>query len=773
MPHCYWLRSNMNRQRPPYNRSHQNTPRPGRDNEQSTWDSFQQYPMFDERANSTFGNINQFDNTPRRDPVNLGARPKEKPTTRLNRTHSREANGPPVAPNRAQSMVNEEENEEIPPDATSGQGLPPRVDSGANQPDQEGPGDPDDHHDEDNDDSNDEDEDDHHPEGRRRRREVRRREGRRREGGRREDKSGEGDLLLIIGWVSHFIFSCLSNPNLVLGIVALGLLVFLTGLDVWLNCWSIYINSPWMSKYTCVVGLSMILIFYINRFCLYWFNRSLITLVKILGHPVYTRFTSQPRNSFSSNHIGQTPADTTYVVNNGNAFTDPSPSTFSQCSQNSNRQPSGGWNGVSYPTSTPAASNSRQNNFRHNNSRSNPQSSNFRTDSRYNSLGTDPPRINIREDLNTSYTRENSFYNSLSPTDRTLIDTISPLASTHNLALPKWDGEREKYEDFRLSFMSFIPTIPELLRLEALKRALENCPDALRIIAEFQDTSTETFSGAIIALDYEYDNVVEVIERLTDRIQTLTTTRACSPDEFVNQINKMSVLITKLSRKDPHTRLTLAPLAKEWLKYLPDNIDNQVIRKVQKFGRSWISFENIYALCTDFVKGWRNTKDLIEKRAEAQKSSFKKSQAFSASPNHFEPSPVPPSGPSQSSSPVWKPPDNSTFEEREVLYARAIGKPKCCFCHEDTHPSANCPKLEHLTTIQIFERFFSKNSMSDHFPKVRCYLCVEQGHSVNQCVLTQHKIVPSYQCNCNIKPAHNQKLCTVLAHKTHIQTQPK
>ena len=741
MPHCYWLRSNM---RAAYNRSYQNTPRPGRDKEQYTGDSFHQYPRYDERVNSTFGIINQFDNTPRRAPENLGARQKEKPKTRLN-------------------------SEEIPPAATADQGLPPQVDPGTDQPDQDGPDDPDDNHGEDNVESND-DEDDHHPEAGDQGREGR---GRRREGRRRENRSEEGDLLLIFGWFSNFIFSCLSNPNLVLGIVALSLVVFLTGLDVWLNCWSIYINSPWMSRYTCVVGLSMIVTFYMNRFCLYWFNRSLVTLVKILGHHVCTRFTSQARNSFRSNHISQTPADTTYVVNNGNAFTDPSPSIFSQCSQNSNRQPSGGWNGGSYPTSTPAASNSRQNNFRHNNSRSNPQSSNFRTDSGYNSLGTDPPRINIREDLNTSHTKENSFYNSLSPTDRTLIDTISPLASTHNLTLPTWDGEREKYEDFRLSFMSFIPTIPELLRLEALKRALENCPDALRIIAEFQDTSTETFSGAILALDYEYDNVVEVIERLTDRIQTLTTTRACSPDEFVNQINKISVLITKLSRKDPHTRLTLAPLAKEWLKYLPDNIDNQVIKKVQKFGRSWISFENIYTLCTDFVKGWRNTKDLIEKRAEAKKSSLKKSHAFSASPNHSEPSPVPPSGSSQSSSPVWKPPDNSTFEEREVLYARAIGNPKCCFCHEDTHPSANCPKLEHLTTIQIFERFFSKNSMSDQFPKVRCYLCVEQGHSVNQCVLTQHKIVPRYQCNCNLKPAHNQKLCAVLAHKTHIQAQPK
>ena len=65
----------------------------------------------------------------------------------------------------------------------------------------------------------------------------------------------------------------------------------------------------------------------------------------------------------------------------------------------------------------------------------------------------------------------------------------------------------------------------------------------------------------------------------------------------------MTVLITKLSRRVPNTRSTLAPLVKEWQKYIPDNINKQVIRNVEQYGRSWISFVNVYSLCTKFVKG--------------------------------------------------------------------------------------------------------------------------------------------------------------------------
>ena len=599
--------------------------------------------------------------------------------------------------------------------------------------------------------------------------------------GGRDDPADEGDFLLIFVGILGLIFSCLFNINLILGVSAVGLTLYLTGLQVWQDIGNKYWSSPWMIQYTCVSGLVLIVGFYINKFCRYRYNRSIVGLLKVAGRHFVRRFRSPVVNANRAVDSRSEYNDGTYVINGGNTLEPVFPQnnleyhhfenlqnqTSSQSARGNSQmdigsRPSGGWNGDYHSTSTPAPP-SRVS--RGHNTRPTQPARNFRPDAGYNNLGTESPHINFREDLNTSHSdssqgNEPSYYYSLSHEDRTIIDQLSPLASTHNLTLPKWDGVRETYEDFRLSFMSFVPTIPVLLRLESLKRALERCPDALRVIAEFTDTSTEAFSGAIIALDGEYDNEVEVIERLTDGIQALTTVRASSPDEFVNNINKMTVLITKLSRRVPNTRLTLAPLVKEWLKYIPDNINKQVIRNVEQYGRSWISFVNVYSLCTKFVKGWKNTKDLVKRREEAQKSVFKKSQVFTS-----ETSPV--SSPVQSLD--WNPPADSSYEEKEVLYARTFGKPKCCFCTEEAHPSVGCPKLPQLATLQKAERFVNRNCMLDNLAKVRCYLCMEQGHTVDQCLLTQHRIVPIYQCNCNVRPVHNKHMCDVLAHKSQVQ----
>ena len=90
MAHGYWLRSD--RMRPQFSRS-QNTPRPhsrGREDNYA-WDSFNQYPMYDEpsmsRPNSTFGAFGRYDDTPMRNPYDLGARPKDTQRAGFNRTY--------------------------------------------------------------------------------------------------------------------------------------------------------------------------------------------------------------------------------------------------------------------------------------------------------------------------------------------------------------------------------------------------------------------------------------------------------------------------------------------------------------------------------------------------------------------------------------------------------------------------------------------------------------------------------------------------------------
>ena len=531
-------------------------------------------------------------------------------------------------------------------------------------------------------------------------------------------------------------------------------------------------TSPWMIEFICAVGLVVILVILLNEFCWYCSNRSVMSLMRSLGyrlnfssgvravHPVESNSnrTFSPNENYAFNQGYGSVAQSQFPISQ-HQNTQNSQSQFAHSFQRSDRPPSGGWNG-DYVTVTPSHNHSSNYNSSHS-KRSNPFSRNFRADSGFNSLGSDGFHVNIREDLNTFHSHDYSHYNSLSAADKALIDTLSPLASTHNLTLPKWDGARDKYADFRLSFMSFVPTIPVLLRLEALKHALEHCPEALRVIAEFQNNDTDSFSGAILALDYEYDNLVEVVERLTDKIQTLTTTRTHSQAEFVDNINEMTVLITKLSRKDPTTRLTLAPLASEWIKYLPNAVYDKVIKKVQKFGKSWLTFENIYGLCTDSVKHYKITKDLMEKRAAAEKSSFKNSNAILSESTSIS------STVTAQCSSDWNPPLNSSFEEKEILYAGTFGKPTCCFCNKESHPSINCPKLSELTNLQIFKHFNDKSTMSENLPKIRCYLCVEQGHSVDQCILIQHNIVPDYQCKCTVQPVHNEKLCQILTVKSN------
>ena len=885
--------------RPPYSRS-QNTPRPparGREDNYA-WDSFNQYPMYDEpsmsRPNSTFGAFGRYDDTPVRNPYDLGARPKDTQRAGFNRTYEARTPGTnrsqarpspglngsrmghsaerreerqqgaygradtsfrherapeyraeeeapreearpdtvppenrdtePPAPGVAEDQGENVEEEGAVPEADGGNDADtaedqqrdraeePHRDMPEEQPDEnpgeqdgEPPGDmpgefpgeqirgqPGDRH------------YDHreqqrvpyrgqpdmHPDRDPYVAPHREPHRRRRDGGAGydDDRADESDCLFLCTRFFGFIFACVFNLNLLVGMSAIGLTLYLTGIQVWQDMCLKYWSSPWMIQYTCIGGLILIMMFYLNKICWFKFNRSIIGLVKTICNRLANRSRRTVGNPHRSVNIRVDNNDETYIVNRGNtSHTFPSNYYGSTSSNNvsgstgfhnspgyTSPHPSGGWNGNYCTTSTPAASshnprsNHQSRNFRadsSHNPRSNHQSRNFRTDTGFRNLGNESPRINIREDLNTSHhntsqNNEQSYYYSLSHEDRTIIDQLSPLASTHNLTLPKWNNKRETYEDFRLSFMSFVPTIPVLLRLESLKRALENCPEALRIISEFQDNSTEAFSGALLALDEEYDDMADVIERLTDGIQVITTTRAHSPDDFVNNMNKMTVLITKLSRRDPNTRLTLSPLVKEWLKYIPDNIDRQVIKNVEKFGRSWVTFENVYSLCMNFVKGWKNTRDLIARRAEAQKSQFKKSQAFVSET-------LPASSPVSSpvTEPAWNPPVNSSFEEKEVLYARTFGKPKCCFCHKDTHPSANCPDLAKLTDLQIAERFFNKNSMSESSLKVRCYLCVEQGHAVQNCILVQHNIIPPYQCTCTIKPVHNKLLCSAMANR--------
>ena len=590
--------------------------------------------------------------------------------------------------------------------------------------------------------------------------------------GHNDVQADEGDLLMILGWVVYYIQIFLSSQNLLLAFIVIGLTLSLTGTSVWLKYSHIYWSSPWMYNWTCVGGLVVCFLIYLNKFCLYFWNKNVfISLFKMVTYPVRSV-------RFRNRHLTSDPyrpavLDETYVINRGNMSSqshgNQSSAPRSQRSNNNfqSSPPSGGWNGGNPYTSTPAPPSSRSNS-RRNQSRNN--GSNFRPDSRYGNLGSENPHINIREDLNTSRNHNISHYNSLSPEDKTMIDTLSPLASTHNLALPVWNSNQE-YEDFKGSFMSFVPTIPENLRLEALKRALSNRPNALRVIAEFNDSSKETFSGAILALDDEFNDLIEVIERIVDQIQVITTTRSQSPDEFVSQINEMHNLVTKLSRKDPQTRLTLAPLTKEWLKFLPDEIDRQVMKNVRKYGRSWITFENVYTLCLDFVRGWRNTRDLVEKRAEAKRAIHKKSQSFMANPQLSEPPYVASSD--VASSHVATSSDN--FEEKEtVIYlTNKAGKQPCCFCRKESHPSAGCPEVGNLTTMQIYERFHDKSIMSDNLLKLRCYLCCEQGHGVHQCILITHNIVPGYQCQCKTRPVHNSRLCQFITFKAQQGAPPQ
>ena len=255
--------------------------------------------------------------------------------------------------------------------------------------------------------------------------------------GLQEGLADEGDLLLIFRLVFYYIQVFFSSQNLLLAIIVLFLTLSLTGTSVWMKYSQIYWSSPWMYNWTCVGGLVVCFIIYLNKMCLYFWNRNVFSsMYKLLSYPVRNLlFRSRPRTSYSGRPLQSRPitshsdrplqSDETYVVNGGNVSNQSQSSSGSQRSSPNypSRQPSGGWNGGNPYTSTPAPPSSRGN-LRQNQSRYN--SSNFRPDSRFASLGAESPHINIREDQNTYVNPEISHYNSLDPADKTIIDTLSP-----------------------------------------------------------------------------------------------------------------------------------------------------------------------------------------------------------------------------------------------------------------------------------------------------------------------------------------------------------
>ena len=403
---------------------------------------------------------------------------------------------------------------------------------------------------------------------------------------------------------------------------------------------------------------------------------------------------------------------------------------------------SGGWNGEELSASTPAnahPTSSRRSTVN--------TGRNFRASSAYGELGSDRGVV-IREDRNLEHRYDTTFFSEMSLHDQEVVnDHVNASAYAHNIKFPEFDGKFENYSPFRRDFMSMLPGILPRLRLTTLRNALLS-KESKRIIEDFEDTDTETFCAAILALDQEYNDITENTQRLLEEVRKLTQTHYKTDDDFVSKLADITSYLKRLCRIDPNSRFSLEQLSRPWLDYVPDPIFKKAKRCLGS-DRSWLTFDNVFNLCEEYARSVKHSRSLSASRSRAQRSAAK-GTTFNAYALETVDTSVPP--------------PTEVTDEFEVNYVRRQGPNKpdhlCCFCKSNQHHSTVCN--ESLTTQDKYNAIFKSSN-------VRCLLCLEEGHHVGWCPLIRTKVSYPFKCDvCVGKQTHAKIICEIVKPKPDL-----
>ena len=323
----------------------------------------------------------------------------------------------------------------------------------------------------------------------------------------------------------------------------------------------------------------------------------------------------------------------------------------------------------------------------------------------------------------------------LSRHDLDVIYDYTPSAYTPDL--PTFDGKMENYGEFRRDLLPVLPLIPPRSRLYMLRKSLLTV-EAKRVIEDFVKTDQETLCKALAALDSAFDDVEENSYRLLQDIGKLVQKDPTSDENFVSITSDVSSLYKQLGKINPQLLLepyrynpSLNELAEMWATHVPDDIWDDIAEHKGK-DRKWLTFEKILSLCNQYAQAVKNTRTLTKKRVEVfgahEKDVFCK--AFSKEAKDVEVT---------SSKPEHNP---------AIL---------CCFCNSKEHHSSAC---EAELSTELKSSLFYKAGV------VRCFLCIEEGHMVQDCPLIRLNLKAPSQCkSCTAKLPHSAIICDIVSSK--------
>ena len=403
---------------------------------------------------------------------------------------------------------------------------------------------------------------------------------------------------------------------------------------------------------------------------------------------------------------------------------------------------SGGWNGDDMTTSTPAAPPQYSRRRKVGNGSNSSHSRNFRPSRGYREMGSGS-QVNINEELNQEHSYNPSFLEELSMHDQEVIgEHVSVSSYAQNVSVKEFDGTYDKYESFRREFMAMVPGIHPRVRLSTLRTAIK-CKDALRVIEDFVDTDQETFCAALLALDWEYNDIDETAERLLDQIRKIMQSPHTDSEDFVSKFNDLTSYAKRLYKLKPDCKIALDALAKDWVKYVPVPVYKTVTKRLAR-NKKWINFANLYDLCEEFSLSVKHSRSISKERDQVFNSGKKhKHNVYTVNGDSSIP------------------PTSEEGEGYDVNFVRkGFTKPpssNCCFCNSKEHHSTACP-----VNMSPEER---RNIV--YGANIRCLLCLEEGHRVGWCLLVRLKSNIPFKCECKSdKPTHAKIICEVVKPRT-------
>ena len=393
---------------------------------------------------------------------------------------------------------------------------------------------------------------------------------------------------------------------------------------------------------------------------------------------------------------------------------------------------SGGWNGERvFHTSTPASTNRRE-------SRRIPAGSevNFRPDSRFREMSSGH-RVSIREDQNTQHSYDQPAL-SLSAHDIEVItdDSHAPLVMAHTPPLPEFSGKHAEYAAFRRDFLSLLPNIYARHRLGTLRQQLK-CPEAKRIIEDFEQTDVETFLEALDALDKVYNDEEENANIIIDEITKLTSTPVRNDEDFIKIVDDMKSHLKRLVKIKPAARAQLESLTRTWKDFVPDKVWYKA-RSYIGPSKATLTFDILFNIAEEYATTLKNTREWNQARERVKRTTSRAvNMVYNADVSE------------------------DTFasdgeESVEVNLLRSRDRPKswdCVLCSQDGHHTTSCGETHSL-----------EHKRSVFFGQKLCLLCAGKGHWSDRCRLLKIDATLKFKCvstNCANKVTHSKIVCEI------------